>query len=112
METINLASDFSPLPHGRHPEDGPYNGETFRVKVLAPAVQRAIREGTRIIVNIDGVKALGSSFGEEAFGGLVRMRLAPKIQLMNAISIQYSQPWLRAVADDISLYMKEAAAAV
>jgi hypothetical protein len=68
MKTINIATDFSDVPGGRFTTDGPFNGEDFRDKLLAPALR--IHGGA--IVIFDGTEGFGSSFLEEAFGGLVR----------------------------------------
>lgn len=65
---ISVAKDFSPSPAGRYPEDGPYPGAVFRDKLLIPALQ----SNDKVIVNLDGTSGYGSSFLEEAFGGLVR----------------------------------------
>lgn len=67
-KTIYIARDFSPAPAGRYPEDGPYNGAAFREQLLLPAM----REHESVEVNLDDTGGYGSSFLEEAFGGLVR----------------------------------------
>lgn len=72
---ISVAKDFSPSPAGRYPEDGPYPGAIFRDKFLVPAVQ----ENDRVVVNLDGTSGYGSSFLEEAFGGLVRKGFSHKL---------------------------------
>lgn len=69
LSTINIASDFGTEPAGRFPSDGPLNGETFREAYLVPA----LRQSERIRVVLDGTEGYGSSFLEEAFGGLVRV---------------------------------------
>jgi hypothetical protein len=66
--TINIAKDFSMEPAGRYPEDGPNNGQRFRLEQLVPALASA----TKVIVELDGTEGYGSSFLDEAFGGLVR----------------------------------------
>lgn len=66
--TISLSKDFSPSPAGRYPADGPYPGAVFRNNFLLPA----IKSHDRVIVDMDGTEMAGSSFLEEAFGGLVR----------------------------------------
>lgn len=66
--TISIANDFSEFPGGRYPEDGPFNGTTFRNKHLVPH----FRDGKNVVVSFDNVAGFGSSFLEEAFGGLVR----------------------------------------
>lgn len=68
MKTINIARDFSEIPGGRFPSDGPFNGQDFRDKFLAPT----IRKYGGVAVEFDGTEGFGSSFLEEAFGGLVR----------------------------------------
>lgn len=66
---IKIASAFSEFPAGRYRADGPYSGQAFREDVLIPALKSS--HGT-LHVSLDGTLGLGSSFLEEAFGGLVR----------------------------------------
>lgn len=68
MTTISVANDFSPVPAGRHREDGPFPGETFRDELLLPA----LKNFEDVAVDLDGTEGYGSSFLEEAFGGLIR----------------------------------------
>jgi len=65
---ISIAHDFSRFPAGRYLSDGPYSGEKFRETCLTPL----LREGKSVTIDLDGVLGYGSSFLEEAFGGLVR----------------------------------------
>jgi hypothetical protein len=69
MITIKIATDFSRYPAGRYVIDGPYSGELFRTKFLAPAIERQ----DKVVIDMDGARGYGSSFLEEAFGGLVRL---------------------------------------
>ncbi|MET4572753.1 hypothetical protein ABIA68_001604 [Stenotrophomonas rhizophila] len=69
MTTIDIGRDFSAVPAGRHQEDGEYNGERFRNELLAPA----LRSYESVEVILDNTEGFGSSFLEEAFGGLVRI---------------------------------------
>ena len=69
MTDIYLAKQFSRHPAGRYKSDGPYSGELFREQHLIPA----IRERKKIVIHLDGARGYGSSFLEEAFGGLVRL---------------------------------------
>ncbi|HEV7301822.1 MAG TPA: STAS-like domain-containing protein [Tepidisphaeraceae bacterium] len=68
MTTINIAKDFSETPLGRYREDNDFSGEAFREDMLRPAIQ----DYKLVRVKIDEVEGYGSSFLEEAFGGLVR----------------------------------------
>ena len=64
---ISVARDFSRYPAGRTPKDGPNNGKKFR-KMIKPIVDR----GDHLVIHLEGTMGYGSSFLEEAFGGLVR----------------------------------------
>lgn len=82
-KTINVATDFSRFPAGRTEADGPFSGETFRNTVLAPALS----EFPRVVINLDGARGYGSSFLEEAFGGLVRAGTFTKERLLDSVTI-------------------------
>lgn len=68
MLTLEIARDFSPVPAGRYRSDGAHSGEVFREEHLRPALTKA--EIVKVV--LDGAEGYGSSFLEEAFGGLVR----------------------------------------
>ncbi|MDO6384691.1 STAS-like domain-containing protein [Uliginosibacterium sp. 31-12] len=65
---IVIASDFSKTPAGRYLTDGPASGQRFRDELLAPA----LISFDSVEVVLDGTTGYGSSFLEEAFGGLIR----------------------------------------
>jgi hypothetical protein len=67
-KSINISSDFSRFPAGRFISDGRFSGERFRQEYLAPA----LRSADVVEVHLDGTLGYGSSFLEEAFGGLLR----------------------------------------
>lgn len=71
-KTISIAREYTPYPGPRYAQDGPYSGETFRKTILADALQNAIASGNTVTVILDDVAGYGSSFLEEAFGGLIR----------------------------------------
>lgn len=66
--TLDIAKDFSAAPAGRYRTDGDFSGEAFREDFLVPA----LNEADEIVVLMDGTEGYGSSFLDEAFGGLVR----------------------------------------
>lgn len=80
---INVARDFSRAPAGRFISDGPNSGERFREQVLRPALDA----GTDVTLELDGTRGYGSSFLEEAFGGLVRAGYAA-VDLVNRIKFK------------------------
>jgi hypothetical protein len=103
METMNIsiAKDFCETPAGRYVDDGPFSGQRFRNEVLVPALQA----GKAIQINFDGTLGYGSSFLEEAFGGLIRAGfkvedLKARLQIVSS---------LKAYRDRVWRYIEEAA---
>lgn len=78
---FHIATNFSRYPGGRFVKDGPFSGEKFRDEVLVPA----LRAGETIEIFLDGVRGYGSSFLEEAFGGLVRLGFNPDFVLKHLV---------------------------
>lgn len=68
MNIVNIAEEFSVYPGGRYPSDGKFSGEEFRQQFLEPY----LAGGESVCVELDGTRGYGSSFLEEAFGGLIR----------------------------------------
>ena len=102
---IVIAETFSPYPAGRFTDDGDFNGTTFRREHLVPA----LRDFDRVEVVFDGVAGFGSSFLEEAFGGLIREEGMEKEWLDRRLVLSTSEPDLN---DDIELakrWMEKAA---
>lgn len=95
---INVARDFSRYPAGRYVDDGPYSGAAFRDGILIPA----LKAGEEIAVELDGVRGYGSSFLEEAFGGLVRNGFSPD-QIRQLITLQSAD---RSLVEEIEEYIE------
>lgn len=68
---IVVSKQYSPYPAGRYASDGDYNGTKFRDEVLKPLLV----DDEVVVIDIDGVAMLPSSFWEEIWGGLIRERL-------------------------------------
>lgn len=68
MKVINIAKEFSPYPVGRFYDDGPDSGQRFREEFLEPP----LLAGETVEVQLSGTEGFGSSFLDEAFGGVVR----------------------------------------
>lgn len=90
-KTINVARDFSKFPAGRRSVDGKFSGEVFRQRLLEPP----FRASADIVeVQLDGTYGYGSSFLEEAFGGLVRaLRCSPQ-EVKSRLSLVTADPSL------------------
>ena len=70
--TTLFVSDYTVTPGPRFQEDGPFSGQEFLRRLLAPAFAAATQQGEQLLVDLDGTAGYGSSFLEEAFGGLAR----------------------------------------
>ena len=68
VKAINVREDFTRFPAGRYISDGSYSGQRFRDKFLVPALSSS----DVVEIYMDGTLSPGSSFLEEAFGGLLR----------------------------------------
>ena len=104
MKQIDIAKDFSDTPLGRYPEDGPFSGERFREEFLYPA----LKEHGTASVSIDGTEGYGSSFLDEAFGGLVRKGYYTAKQLEEVLKIECGDPDYAIYRDLIWKYINEA----
>jgi hypothetical protein len=101
MKTVSVARNFTRFPSGRHKAKGSTSGEEFRQTFLEPA----LRSGERIEVDLDGTLGYGSSFLEEAFGGLVRsLELAPD-RLFDLLTIKSEDPL---IIQEVRNYVLEA----
>lgn len=67
-----VAKEFSPTPGFRTKEEGPFPADEFRDKILYPQLKDAIENNDFLLVDLDGSAGYGTSFLEEAFGGLIR----------------------------------------
>ncbi len=86
IKEINIAEDFSDVPYGRYETDGPHSGEVFRTKHLVPALGEP-ESPDKVAVLIDGTEGYGSTFLEEAFGGLIRKENFTLEQLRDKLEI-------------------------
>lgn len=101
---INIAKDFSPVPSGRYLADGPDSGERFRDDYLVPALAK----GEDLDIEIDDAAGYGSSFLEEAFGGLIRVRGIRKEDALQRIHIISSDPEFEIYRELIIKFINEA----
>lgn len=99
---INVGKDFSTEPAGRFRTDGPFSGEAFRDDILLPA----IRKSEKTVIELDDTEGYGSSFLEEAFGGLVRIHKMSAAYILARIKFVTIEKLLKA---EIEHYIKSAA---
>lgn len=101
MTTVHVAKDFSRYPAGRVFADGPYNGQLFRQRFL----ESAIRAQKSLTIELDGVRGYGSSFLEEAFGGLVRSTGLEPASVLNLLELRSSN---KSLIQEIREYIENA----
>lgn len=102
---ISIARDFSVAPGPRLIEEGEFSGEDFRNRILAPKYTEAIQANAKLVVNLDGTLGYGTSFLEEAFGGLVRIGNSPDEVKSRLEIISTEEPYL---IEDITEYIEKA----
>lgn len=84
MTVINVTKQFTRYPAGRYLTDGPFSGQKFRDEILIPAFEDS---ADQIKIELDGTRGYGSSFLEEAFGGLVRNDIIKTLDDINRIHL-------------------------
>lgn len=105
MLKISIARDFTRYPSGRYIKSGNTSGEKFREDLLIPYLQK----NDFIEVDFDGTLGYGSSFLEEAFGGLMR---SPRLSTMssetiiNRLKLTSQDP---SIKEEVLEYMRNAA---
>jgi hypothetical protein len=104
MKTIDIAKEYSDTPLGRVDDDSEFNGTRFREQYLRPALQQE----EKVSVVIDGVEGYGSSFLEEAFGGLVRKGHFTADELQRKLVVAFKDKTFKMYHDQIWKYIKEA----
>lgn len=104
MKTIKIAAEFSSTPLGRFPADSEFSGERFREELLVPA----LKAHDQVEVDLDDAEGFGSSFLEEAFGGLVREGHFDKQTLKQRLKITTTNPDFQFYVERIWKYIKSA----
>jgi hypothetical protein len=102
MNRVNVAREFTRYPSGRYRRNGTTSGEEFRQRFLEGPLVR----GESVVVELDGTIGYGSSFLEEAFGGLCRTTDVAADAILERISLDTSDDQLKA---EIRQYILEAA---
>lgn len=105
IKTINIAKDFSAYPSGRVDADGPYNGTRFRNEFLLPA----LNGNDKVVIILDGLRSYGSSFFEEAFGGLLRLHDFSVEQLKSVIDLRATSDTSKFYRESVMSYMAQRA---
>ena len=106
--TYRIADEFSKTPGGRFKKHGPFSGEEFREDVLRDLLGQAISAGDRLLIILDGTHGYGSSFLEEAFGGLIRLRMFDREQVQRHLELKAVDPLYETYRLSANRYMENA----
>jgi hypothetical protein len=101
--TINVAKDFGRFPAGRYLTDGKFSGEAFR-----QMIEERLHNADQVIIDLSGTEGYGSSFLEEAFGGLVRNRKFSTDDIRNRLKIFSSDPDFEFFVEEAEDYLESA----
>ena len=107
MKKINIGSDFSEFPVGRFRSDGPDSGQRFREDFLEPALS----SGQSVIIEMSGTDGYGSSFLDEAFGGIIRLMKLSQVEADRLFKFE-ADPEDQSFIEEVKGYIKNACADV
>jgi len=102
---LKIAKDFTETPGPRFRIQGPYSGEAFREEVLNPRFKEAIEQQAKLLIDLDGGYGYGTSFLEEAFGGLARIHKDSGLVLS---TLEFKSDEEPALLEKIPRYIREA----
>lgn len=80
---ISVAKDYTPHPGPRYEWQGKFSGERFRGVMV-----KALDKASRLVVDLDGTSGFGSSFLDEAFGGLIRNEGMTRAQVAERVFVK------------------------
>ena len=98
---IKIAEEYTDTPGARYYVQGPFPGEEFRDKYLYPKYLKCFEKNEELIVDLDGGYGYGSSFLEEAFGGLVRRLKEEKKEYKQTIEL------IKIISNEETLWIKK-----
>ena len=107
MKEIYIEKEFSKYPAGRYINDGDSSGQAFRESHLVPALKD--NRFSTVLVVFDGVAGFGSSFLEEAFGGLIRESYIEKSVIDDKLQISTNEGDLEDFVKLAKKYITDAA---
>lgn len=102
MKIYKIATEFTDAPGPRYKHEGPKSGQEFREDVLLRFLQGA----ESVLIDLDGVEGYGSSFLEEAFGGLVREHRIGRDTILQRLKFKSDED--SAYIDQIQRYISDA----
>ena len=105
---LHVAKEFASCPAGRDERDGPRDGTRFRGQLLLPRYREAREKNAELSIHFEGVMSFGSSFLEEAFGGLERTGDVDGAELRRTLRLHPGRPGNQRYMDAIERYIRKA----
>ncbi len=102
LDILSIRKEFSTTPGPRFKKEGEFSGEEFRDRILSKRFLKAKEEEHKLIVDLDGTAGYGSSFLEEAFGGLARIYTAKSVDAV----LQFKSDEETYLIDEIEGYIR------
>lgn len=102
---IDVGRDFTETPSGRVRDDGDFSGQRFREDLLVPA----LKAHDIVEIVLDTTEGFGSSFLDEAFGGLVTIEGFSHEELRRKLTFRESSQVAIRYATKIRGYLEKAA---
>lgn len=103
---LKISKVFSRTPGARFRSEGKFSGQELREVHLTPAIKEAVATQIILCIDLDGTAGYGTSFLEEAFGGLIRVDKISLTLIQKFVEFNSTEePFL---IDEINKYMKDA----
>jgi hypothetical protein len=103
--SLSIAQEFSKIPGPRTRAEGEHSAEEFLDTILEFRFDEAVRSHAVLYIDLDGGFGYGTSFLEEAFGGLARRKKNAQLVIDHIDFKSDEEPYLR---DDVLSYIREA----
>src|SRR5437016_1322371 len=101
---LSIAEEFSKTPGPRTRQEGQHSAEELSESILDRRFDAAVAADAVLMIDLDGGYGFGTSFLEEAFGGLARKK-GIGLVLEHIDFKSEEEPYLR---DDVLSYIREA----
>lgn len=100
---LKVSEEFTKSPGPRYVIEGDFSGQVFYNTLLKTKYIEAVEKDCKLIINLDGTYGYGTSFLEEAFGGLVRDGFENVWDRIEIVTLEEDY-----LEDDIKKYIQEA----
>lgn len=100
-EIIVRVLDFAEYPGPRYKSQGTDSGEEFYLELLKPNMRLAIKDKSKLIIDLDGTAGYAPSFIDESFGNLVYDFAYDDILKIIEVKSSREPDWVELIKKDI-----------